>query len=200
MSNNKDFEIIAKMTKKERFKLFPVRLSPHKEVWKDRFIAERSLIIKALGATSIKSINHIGSTAMPNIKAKPIIDILLEILSTTDLDELKSNMALIGYAPNKRPDMPFPHLSFVKGYTVKGYRGQPFHVHIRYEAEKRRSDFDEIYFKDYLIDNPEIAKEYENLKEKLAKEFEYDRDAYTVAKTEFITRITRLARRNNNND
>lgn len=195
MSINSDYEAISKMTNEQRFRLFPIRLSRHKDVWKKRFLNERALIIKAVGSSHIKSINHIGSTALADIKAKPIIDILLEIRPEMDIEELKKSMAVIGYGACPRPDMPPPQLSFLKGYTLKGYRGQPFHVHIRFEMEKRRSDFDEIYFKDYLTDHPEVAKEYEALKIELAKEYEYDRDAYTLAKTEFITRITRTARR-----
>jgi len=195
MSINSDYEAVSKMDKEERFRLFPIRLSKHKEIWKRRFLNERTLIIKALGASQIKSINHIGSTAIPDIMAKPIIDILLEIRRDMDIKELVKNMEIIGYGACPRPDMPDPQLSFLKGYTLKGYKGQPFHVHTRYEMEKRRSDFDEIFFKDYLSEHPDTAKEYEALKIELAKEYEYDRDAYTLAKTEFITRVTRAARR-----
>ena len=95
MSINNDYEAVSKMDKQERFRLFPIRLSKHKEVWKRRFLNERTLIIKALGASQIKSINHIGSTAISDIMAKPIIDILLEIRRDMDIKELIRKIVII---------------------------------------------------------------------------------------------------------
>jgi GrpB-like predicted nucleotidyltransferase (UPF0157 family) len=77
----------------------------------------------------------------------------------------------------------------VKGYTPQGFKGQVFHVHVNYS-----SDWDELYFRDYLLKNPEIAARYGNLKLELQKKYEHDRDGYTNAKTDFIKRITGLAR------
>ena len=80
-------------------------------------------------------------------------------------------------------------LSFNKGYTVDGFAEKVFHVHLRYAG-----DNDELYFRDYLNDNSDIAHEYENLKLKLWKEFEYNRDAYTHAKTDFVKMYTTKAK------
>jgi len=80
-------------------------------------------------------------------------------------------------------------MMFMKGYTPQGFKGQAFHIHIRY-----RGDWDELYFRDYLLTHPEIAVEYGELKSELQKKYEHDRDAYTDAKTDFIKRITKLAR------
>jgi len=66
---------------------------------------------------------------------------------------------------------------FVKGYTPQGFKGQVFHVHVNYS-----SDWDELYFRDYLLKHPEIAARYGNLKLEYKKKYEHDRDGYTNAK------------------
>lgn len=80
-------------------------------------------------------------------------------------------------------------MMFLKGYTPEGFKGQAYHVHVRY-----RGDGDELYFRDYLLAHPETAKEYGELKLKLKKQYEHDRDGYTDAKTDFIQRIINLAK------
>lgn len=80
-------------------------------------------------------------------------------------------------------------MMFMKGYTSQGFKGQVFHVHVRYIG-----DWDELYFRDYLMVHPEIADEYGQLKIELQKKYEHDRDGHTNAKTDFIKRITELAR------
>ena len=79
--------------------------------------------------------------------------------------------------------------SFNKGYTENGFAEKVFHLHLRYIG-----DNDEIYFRDYLITHPDIAKEYETLKLKLWKRFEHNRDGYTESKSEFITKYKMLAK------
>ncbi|MFX4261478.1 GrpB family protein [Pelotomaculum propionicicum] len=78
---------------------------------------------------------------------------------------------------------------FMKGYTPEGFKGQVYHVHVRYSG-----DWDELYFRDYLISHPDVADEYGKLKLELKNRFEFDRDAYTDAKTDFIKKATRLAK------
>ena len=80
-------------------------------------------------------------------------------------------------------------LSFIQGYTENGFAEQVFHLHLRYAG-----DNDELYFRDYLIEHPEVAKVYEELKLRLWKEYENNRDAYTNAKTELVKKYTEKAR------
>ena len=117
------------------------------------------------------------------------IDILLEIKDDTDIERLISNMHSAGYIYSEQPNNPAPHMMFMKGYTPEGFKGQVFHVHVRYSG-----DWDELYFRDYLLAHPEIADEYGKLKLELKKKYEHDRDGYTYAKTGFIERINKLAR------
>jgi GrpB-like predicted nucleotidyltransferase (UPF0157 family) len=107
------------------------------------------------------------------------------MLPTIDIDRLIKNMASIGYIHVKSAS----ENVFLKGYTAKGFCGQAFHVHVRYPG-----DWDELYFRDYLRQHTEIAEEYGKLKTILKKKFEFDRDSYSAAKTNFIRSITRLAK------
>ena len=75
-------------------------------------------------------------------------------------------------------------MSFNKGYTPSGYADKVFHIHIH-----PIDDNDEIFFRDFLVNHPDTAKEYEALKLSLLPKFKHNRDGYTEAKTEFIERI-----------
>lgn len=180
---------LSEMTKQKLLELFPVILSAHDPIWKENYLKEKKVLEQAIGIQNIVRINHIGSTAIPNMIAKPTIDILLEIKNDTDIKSIISNMESFGYIYDEQPNSPAPHMRFMKGYTPQGFKGQVFHVHVRYSG-----DWDELYFRDYLLTYPETADEYVKLKLKLKEKYEYDRNSYTDAKTDFIKRITKLAR------
>lgn len=180
---------LHKMTNKELWRLFPIILSEHNPRWKENYLSEKIVIEQAVGIQNIVRMNHYGSTSVPNLIAKPTIDILLEIEDDTNIEKLISNMQSVGYLYSEQTNNPEPHMMFMKGYTPQGFEGQVFHVHIRYSG-----DWSELYFKDYLLTYPEIADEYGKLKMELKKEYEHDRDGYTNAKTNFINRVTKLAR------
>lgn len=177
------------MTHAELWQLFPIILSEHNPVWKENYFIEKNRIIESIGMDNIVRINHFGSTSVPNLIAKPTIDILLEIKDDADVNRVTTAMKSIGFIDSPQPDNPAPHLMFLKGYTPEGFKGQVFHVHVRYGG-----DWDELYFRDYLIAHPDVANEYGKLKLGLKKKFEHDRDGYTAAKTEFIREMTKLAR------
>ena len=79
--------------------------------------------------------------------------------------------------------------SFNRGYTNEGFAERVFHLHLRYAG-----DNDELYFRDYLNENPDVAKEYEKLKLSLWKKYEHNRDGYTEAKSEFVKEYTEKAK------
>jgi GrpB-like predicted nucleotidyltransferase (UPF0157 family) len=180
---------INDLTRKELGQLFPIMLVAPNPEWPGLFKSEKLKIEETLGIQTIVSLEHIGSTAVPNLKAKPSLDILLEIKHNTDKGTIISCLKGIGYEYIPQPDNTPPHMMFVKGYTMQGFQGQAYHIDVRYKG-----DWDEIYFRDYLIQHPEIAKEYADLKVELAVIHKNDREAYTEAKTKFVTRITDLAR------
>ncbi|NLW31536.1 MAG: GrpB family protein [Fibrobacter sp.] len=185
---------LEEMTNEELWKLFPVIVSEYNPIWKENYLSEKKIIEKAIGIKNIVRINHYGSTSVPGLKAKPTIDILLEIKDDTDTDKLINAMRGAGYIYSPQPQNPPPHMMFLKGYTNEGFRGQAFHVHVRYGGV-----WDELFFRDYLCNHPEVAHEYSKLKLELKQKFEYDRDGYTEAKTGFIKKYTKMAKKENKN-
>ena len=185
---------LNRMNPQELGSLFPIFLTKHNPAWSELFLQEKDLIAGRLVqekkcAEDTLRIRHIGSTSIPGIMAKPTIDILLEITDATNCDHLIREIKNLGYHYIPKPENPPPHMMFVKGYTPEGFRGQSYHLHVRY-----RGDWDEPYFRNYLSAHPLIAKEYEDLKISLAKKFRYDRDGYTAAKAGFISRVNECAR------
>ena len=170
-------------------KLFPILIVEHDPVWKKLFFLEKQVVEKAIGFNNTIRIEHIGSTAIPGLCAKPTIDILIEIKDDTNTDQIIEKLKRIRYHFIPKPENPPPHLMFVKGYSNKGYFGQTFHIHVRYKG-----DWDELIFRDYLIRNPVVAKEYAALKRRLSVDYRNDREKYTNNKTDFIKDIIKRAR------
>ncbi len=182
-------DYLHSLSTEELGKLFPVFISEYDLSWKNLFLKEKDILREIIGINNIVSLEHIGSTAVPGLCAKPTIDILIEIKDQTDSDFLIENLKSIDYHFIPKPENPPPHMMFAKGYSEKGFTGQAFHVHVRYKG-----DWDEPRFRDYLINHPETAKEYADLKLKLAALYSNDREKYTEAKTEFIKEIIVAAR------
>ncbi len=165
------------MTLEELWELFPIVLVPHNVLWR-KWAEEEIKQLKEILLEYNPVINHIGSTAIPNIQAKPIIDILVEVSPEFDWEKLCVAMETSGYICMSKTAA---RLSFNKGYTPSGYAEKVFHIHIH-----AIGDNDELFFRDYLLDHPEVAKEYEKLKISLLPEYKHNRDRYTAAKTDFI--------------
>jgi len=181
------------LSTEELGKLFSVIIADPNPEWKTLFEAEKNELIRILGQKVAVRIEHFGSTAIPNLKAKPTIDILVEIPKDESIkDEIIEKMKLEGYHYIPRKDCPPPYIMFVKGYTDEGIKGQSFHIHMA--EEEHNGLWDRLYFRDYLIDNNGIAKEYERIKQELAQEFKYDREAYMEGKKDFILKITEKAK------
>lgn len=178
---------LQKITSKELGLLFPVIIQDYSEDWPKYYPKEKKRILESFSQSEIIAIDHIGSTAIPGLKAKATIDILLQVSQQIEFKRLKDIFRSIGYQPNNRPDTPPPHITFVKGYTNQGFKGQAYHVHIRYKG-----DWDEIRFRDYLIKHRNIANEYETLKLILAERYKYDRETYNDLKTDFIENVNML--------
>ena len=173
------------MTLDELWELFPVFLVPYDEKWKEYYNEIETEIKAVLSGVKVYRISHIGSTAVKKIQAKNIVDVLVEMDS--DIEEaaklLEKSGSITMSSGEKR-------ISLNKGYTKDGFAKKVYHIHLRC-----RGDNDELYFRDYLNEHAETAKEYEALKKSLAEKFRRDRDGYTEAKTEFISRMTARAPR-----
>ncbi len=180
---------LSEMTNEELWQLFPIELSDHRDEWKQWYEDERDSIIRLIGMENVIRISHIGSTSVPGLIAKPTIDILLEIADECSTQKLKETFEQNGYIFSSQPDNPPPHITFLKGYTSQGFAERVFHIHVRYKG-----DWDELYFCEFLRVHPDMATQYGELKLQLKQSYEHDRDAYTEAKTEFVQRVTSLAR------
>ena len=169
------------MTLEELWELFPIVLEPHREVWA-RWFEEESALLQSHFPDAV--ISHVGSTAVPGIMSKPTVDILMEFPSVESIASAASEMEGIGYI--RMSESP-RRISMNKGYTPSGYAERVFHFHLRVLG-----DNDEIRFRDKLISKPDVAKEYESLKVKLAELHKHNRDAYTEGKTEFILNVSSM--------
>lgn len=122
--------------------------------------------------------SHIGSTAIHDIRSKDIVDVLVDVGVIESLPSIAETLEKLGFIKmSKSPS----RISLNTGYTLNGFAEEAFHVHLCY-----RGDNDELYFRDYLNEHPEVARAYEALKLKLCAKYKYDRDAYTDAKAEFV--------------
>lgn len=175
---------LSEMTLEELWQLFPIFLTGHNTCWEDWYAREADYIRSLLFPEAI--INHIGSTAVPAIWAKPIIDILVEIPKSRSLPKVRNILTDNGYICMAQWN---DRISFNKGYTEHGFADKVFHLHLRYYG-----DHDELYFRDYLNDFIDVALQYEKMKRKLWKEYEHDRDGYTNAKSDFVKKYTSLAK------
>lgn len=179
---------LSEMTLEELWELFPIVLKEHNEAYKDWYAFESDRLVNLLGREKIQRINHIGSTAAKGLLAKPTVDILLEMkddISVDNLTELLNEDDWGLMSTENAPDI----ATYNKGYTPDGFAEKVFHLHVRYYG-----DWNELYFKDYLMAHNEVAEAYGALKLKLFKDYEHNRDAYTQAKTEFVLEYTRKAK------
>ncbi|MEE4348851.1 MAG: GrpB family protein [Pacificimonas sp.] len=154
-----------------------------------QFEAERDRLQQALAGERVGDIVHFGSTAVPGLAAKPIIDILIAVPSVAVARErfpdLLRPLDYVFWAENPRTD----RLFFVKGMPPYG-TGRTHHVHVR---ERPAGDWDEVHFRDFLRAHPSAAADYAALKQQLAETHASDREAYTDAKAAFVAGVLKRA-------
>ena len=180
-------EKIARLVKEE------VAVVDYDPRWPELFERERSHLLSCLPSDVVKRIEHFGSTAVPGIPAKPIVDMLVEV---TSLEETKKRIAPLleaqGYDYFWRPtwgdDTPPFYAWFIKRDN-KGNRTH--HIHM---VEAGFEHWDRLLFRDYLIEHPDVAREYGDLKMHLSRAHHDDRVRYTKAKSDFINGVTERAK------
>ena len=171
---------MSKVLKEEDFKRkFPIKLVKHKSEWITWYEDEKTNLLTILKQYKV-TLYHIGSTAIPNIYSKNIIDIILEINKIDDFDSIIDMLNVEWELRWKEDNKAF----LVKGYGEDGFQTKVCHLHVR-----RKGDIEEVRFRDVLIKNPKIAKQYERLKLDLELTYKYDREGYTAGKTKFIKDI-----------
>ena len=158
---------------------FPIKLVKNNDEWTSRYEDEKANLLAKLEKYKV-NLYHIGSTAIPNIYSKDIIDIILEINNNDEFDSIIDVLNVEWKLRWKEDNRAF----LVKGYGEDGFQTKVYHLHIR-----RKGDIEEVKFRDVLIKNPKIAEQYESLKLKLEMKYKYDREGYTAGKTKFIKDI-----------
>jgi len=168
----------------------PVSVVPYDPQWPVSFAMEKAHLLRCLPGDLVRRIEHFGSTAVPGLWAKPVIDILVEV---TDLDETRRRIVPIltsqsydyFWRPTSGDDGPPFYAWFIKRDRVSGERTH--HIHM-VEGEFREH-WDRLLFRDHLIARPQVARRYEELKLGLARLYPRDRRGYTRGKAAFIEEV-----------
>ncbi len=163
----------------------PIEIVEYDSTWPEKFALEKRAIIHTLGFIPGLKVEHFGSTSVPGLAAKPILDIIVGVSHKKDWPKLIKPLEMAGYVyweENPKTDEMF----FVKGMPPFGKK-RTHHVHI-YELYEERWNR-ELSFRDYLIAHPNEAKNYESIKKNLATRFQYDREAYTKWKKPYIETV-----------
>ena len=180
-------EKIARVVREE------IAVQPYDPRWPMMFEQERLHLLACLPHDLIRRIEHFGSTAIPGISAKPIVDILVEV---TNLDETQKIIAPIleaqGYDYFWRPSWGDDTPPFYAWFIKRDKHGnRTHHIHM---VEADFEHWERLLFRDYLIEHPGTAGEYSELKERLSMTHRGNRVAYTEAKTDFIRAVTAKAK------
>ena len=163
-----------------------VVVEQHNPGWAGKFDRESQLVARALDP-AVVAIHHIGSTAIPTIYAKPIIDMLVEATSVDEVDSRNMAMASLGYEAMGEFGIAGRRY-FIKDSDA-GIREYQVHAFVAGSAEIERH----IAFRDFMRAHPELAKRYSDLKRQLADEHRRDIDQYTAGKDVFIKEMERKA-------
>ena len=165
-----------------------IYLVAYDDTWPERFAEERGAILAVLGARAV-AVEHIGSTAIPRIAAKPVIDIMVLIESIAEAPALFEPLGRLDYqyhpyAEDVTPERRWfckPNLAHRTHHLHLVQADSPFH-------------YNHLLFRDYLRVHAEEAARYEALKRDLAARFPEDREAYTDAKGPFVGAVLQKAR------
>jgi len=164
----------------------PVQIVPYDAAWPARFEAERRLLLEVMGRWLVDgSIEHVGSTAVPGLAAKPVIDIMAGV------ESLETSRAAVAVLERHQ-------------YCYAAYRTDVMHWLCKPSPALRTHHLhlvplgsplwmEQLAFRDYLRTHPDTALEYAALKRRLAEAHRFDREAYTTAKTPFVQRVVARA-------
>ncbi len=162
----------------------PIMIEEYDPQWPQQFDAIRSRIAPVL-ATFASAIEHVGSTAVPGLAAKPIIDIDVLLKSTEHLPEVIAKLKAVGYVHEGTLGVPGRDAFKAPGHDIQH--------HLYVCSTPDTEFFRHVAFRNYLRAHPRGAEDYARLKRSLAGKFSVDRETYTHAKTDFIQEILRRA-------
>jgi GrpB-like predicted nucleotidyltransferase (UPF0157 family) len=165
----------------------PVVLEPYSSAWVERYQDERQALLAALPGAII-DVQHIGSTSVPGLVAKPTVDIMLGTRDWPWPEVHDATLAALGYRFYKAPAQDSRWRVYLKAWRTK-QRGYHLHV-VEHGSDHWRTH---LLFRDFLRAHHDQAKRYEALKLDLAERFVNDRRAYQRGKAELILELTQLA-------
>ena len=158
-----------------------VRIVPYDRAWPAEFEAERAQLLPVLTPWLAGDIQHVGSTSVPGLGAKPVIDILAEVASLDESRAAIDPLRELSY-------WWFPYQEERMNWFCKpSPEHRTHHLHLVVPGSEAWRE--ELVFRDALRAEPETARAYEVLKRRLADEHPHDREAYTVAKTAFVESV-----------
>lgn len=161
----------------------PVKLVPYDPLWPSKFESERAVLRRLLAPWVVANIEHVGSTAVSGLSAKPVIDIMVPV------ECLDSSRGAIE-AASQAGYIYWPYKADVMHWFCKpsaAHRTHHLHL-IPYESPLW---FDRLRFRDALRSDPHLARRYAELKLHLAKRYRHDRESYTEGKTEFVAAVVK---------
>ncbi len=167
----------------------PILVVDYDPAWPARFAIERAAIRSALGAYAVAA-EHIGSTAVPGLATKPILDLAVVVPALSVAPRLFAPLAGLGYEYVPAYEAALPD----RRYFRKGPHGgvQTHHLHMYAQGDAALERY--LLFRDYLRAHRERAGAYATLKRALAAQYARDREGYTEAKSDFILETVALAR------
>jgi GrpB-like predicted nucleotidyltransferase (UPF0157 family) len=162
-----------------------IRVVPYDPEWPRRFDAERALLERVLAPWLEGGVHHVGSTAVPGLAAKPLIDIVAGVRDFEEARAASEPLAELGYV--SEPHRPGIAHHFAREIVAQSHKVDGFGLHLTEPG----SDLwrERLVFRDALRADAELAAEYEALKLRLAREHPDDRFAYTAGKREFVARV-----------
>jgi len=166
----------------------PVIIHPYNPLWPGLYEKEKEIIRRTLGP-GLMSLEHIGSTSVPGLMSKNIIDIMVGVADKIAAGQCLGRLSLAGYDNAKDLDHPEWFYLLEKNLEVA-------YCHLHIVKEKSEHQWKHIAFRDWLCSHPEDAREYEELKTKLAETYRNDRVGYTNAKGDFIARMLEKIEKN----
>lgn len=162
-----------------------IEVVDHDPAWSASFKEERRRLLAALDGVAV-SIEHIGSTAVPGLAAKPIIDLLVEVDQLDRLDRCREALEAIGYSARGENGIPG------RRYFTRGKPARTHHLHAFQFGDPHL--LRHLEFRDYLVENPAVALAYGALKMRAAAAWRHEPAGYAAAKQDFIAEHQRIAR------
>ena len=163
-----------------------VELEDFNENWFEEYEKERVFLEEKLKGIALE-IQHVGSTSIKGLMAKPVIDILVAIPNLDNIVEVDNILSDYGYSNRGHQGVEDRY------FFAKGPEDARTH-YIHFVEKNNNTYYNLVYFKRYLIDHPEYIKKYCDLKNELAEKYPSERSKYTAGKSEFITEVIKLAK------